>query len=383
MFGINTDAENLVINPFIPVNVAQKFFQPQSKLHVKNVQWHGKQLNLTYHLPSGLQQELTPFVFAAGTTDARVLKVQKVTIDDRTLNLSPAAGATIPAKVLGSTNQVDVYLSITQGDVGMTKVAGQPSANNVNHFAPVEPKLTVTPLNEYQLLQFDSSSAESELLYDVYRNGQLVAENLSDNTWQDRSGARHAACYSVAAKFAVTNNVSHHSKTLCTATAAEITMSSGKGDADLVISNKLVTESEFGPVIKNWGGKDDYLSFNWQQSKQQTVAVQLQYRNLNQSINTGVTAAVKQLVITHQASGKVLAKQVVQMPHTKNDAGIGSSTPVIVTAPEGNLTISVFDYMNMSYLGSNQTYSSAGGTTGPLNTLDVYGVRLTPIQSKN
>lgn len=79
----------------------------------------------------------------------------------------------------------------------------------------------------------------------------------------------------------------------------------------------------------------------------------------------------------------MLAKQVVQMPHTKNDAGIGISTPVIVTAPEGNLTISVFDYMNMSYLGSNQTYSSAGGTTGPLNTLDVYGVRLTPIQSKN
>ena len=154
LFGITSDPEQLVVNPFIPVNIAQRFFQQQSELTVNNVQWRGKQMNFTYHLPSGFQHEHTPFVFAAGPADSRVLKVQKVTLAGQDLSVSTLVGATIPVALLQSTNQVDVYLGITQGDVGITKVDGLPSSNNPKHFAPVEPELTVTTSKEHQLLQF-------------------------------------------------------------------------------------------------------------------------------------------------------------------------------------------------------------------------------------
>jgi hypothetical protein len=38
--------------------------------------------------------------------------------------------------------------------------------------------------------------------------------------------------------------------------------------------------------------------------------------------------------------------------------------------------IEMSDFYNMSYLQSNSTFSAAGGTEGPSNRFDIYGVRL-------
>ena len=41
--------------------------------------------------------------------------------------------------------------------------------------------------------------------------------------------------------------------------------------------------------------------------------------------------------------------------------------------------IEMSDFYNMSYLDSNRSFSAAGGTDGPSNRFDIYGVRVLAI----
>src|SRR5205085_2768749 len=107
--------------------------------------------------------------------------------------------------------------------------------------------------------------------------------------------------------------------------------------------------------------------------------VQVQYGKIG-TIETGITAAVKQLEIIDVASNEVVGKGIVTMPHLgKSEGVVGESTSVLVSLQAGHsylLRISDSLTGNMSSFQHFAGYTGPGGKSGPDNSADIKGVKL-------
>ncbi|HEL7630835.1 TPA: Six-hairpin glycosidase-like protein [Stenotrophomonas maltophilia] len=115
----------------------------------------------------------------------------------------------------------------------------------------------------------------------------------------------------------------------------------------------------------------------WQftSAKAGQVRLRLQYRNPNGSINTGVTAAVKQLVL--QCPGQPLQRHTVAMPHS---VAVQDSTSATFAVPKGPCTVALEEGFNMSALQHFAHYTGGkGGREGVLNQAQVKALTLAPV----
>ncbi len=105
------------------------------------------------------------------------------------------------------------------------------------------------------------------------------------------------------------------------------------------------------------------------------VRLRLQYRNANGPINTGVTAAVKQLVL--QCPGQPLQRHTVTLPHS---VAMQDSTSATFTVPKGQCTVALEDGFNMSALQHFAHYTGGkGGRDGVLNQAQVQALTVAPV----
>lgn len=115
----------------------------------------------------------------------------------------------------------------------------------------------------------------------------------------------------------------------------------------------------------------------WQftSAKAGQVRLRLQYRNPNGPINTGVTAAVKQLVL--QCPGQPLQRHTVAMPHS---VAVQDSTSATFAVPKGPCTVVLEEGFNMSALQHFAHYTGGkGGREGVLNQAQVKALTLAPV----
>ncbi|MGN6728595.1 MAG: alpha-L-rhamnosidase-related protein [Rhodanobacteraceae bacterium] len=107
--------------------------------------------------------------------------------------------------------------------------------------------------------------------------------------------------------------------------------------------------------------------------------VALDYRNDHGPINTGITAAVKQLAIRCVSSAPQIVPVV--MPHS---AGLQRSIAATFTANAGaRCTFELGQGFNMSFLAHNAHYTGgAGGSSGPLNEADVGPLWIVPLAAQ-
>lgn len=115
----------------------------------------------------------------------------------------------------------------------------------------------------------------------------------------------------------------------------------------------------------------------WQftSAKAGQVRLRLQYRNPNGPINTGVTAAVKQLVL--QCPGQPLQRHTVAMPHS---VAVQDSTSATFAVPKGPCTVALEEGFNMSALQHFAHYTGGkGGREGVLNQVQVKALTLAPV----
>jgi len=100
--------------------------------------------------------------------------------------------------------------------------------------------------------------------------------------------------------------------------------------------------------------------------------------NSVESIESGVTAAVKQVQLS-SADGKAVATGIVQMPNIEdrdNQYPWRDSTEFVVALKPGTYQLSFSDFLNMSYLQANKTYTGAGGLDGPVNKVDIAALKI-------
>ena len=105
--------------------------------------------------------------------------------------------------------------------------------------------------------------------------------------------------------------------------------------------------------------------------------LRLAYENRHGPINTGVTAAVKKLVIA--CTGRAEQRAAIVMPHS---TGADISTAVTFEAAAGSkCTFALEEGFNMSFLSRNKLYTGEqGGESGPVNVADYGALRIVPVQ---
>ena len=116
-------------------------------------------------------------------------------------------------------------------------------------------------------------------------------------------------------------------------------------------------------------------AWQWRAESDGRFAVALAYANNHGPINTGITAAVKQLMV--RCDGQPPQSIPLVMPHS---VGIQRSTTGSFVAHAGAVCrFSLEQGFNMSYLRHNAHYTgNQGGTAGPLNQADIDALLLSP-----
>lgn len=115
----------------------------------------------------------------------------------------------------------------------------------------------------------------------------------------------------------------------------------------------------------------------WQftSAKAGQVRLRLQYSNANGPINTGVTAAVKQLVL--QCPGQPLQRHTVTLPHS---VAVQDSTSATFPVPKGRCAVTLEEGFNMSTLQHFAHYNGGkGGRDGVLNQAQVQALTVAPV----
>jgi len=108
------------------------------------------------------------------------------------------------------------------------------------------------------------------------------------------------------------------------------------------------------------------------------VRLRLQYSNANGPINTGVTAAVKQLVL--QCPGQPLQRHTVTLPHS---VAVQDSTSATFAVPKGRCTVTLEDGFNMSALQHFAHYTGGkGGRDGVLNQAQVQALKVSQVATE-
>lgn len=115
--------------------------------------------------------------------------------------------------------------------------------------------------------------------------------------------------------------------------------------------------------------------WRWQQPGAGRIRLRLQYENPNGPINTGVTAAVKQLQV--QCAGAAVQHATVAMPHS---VALQESTAATFDVPAGSCSITLQGGFNMSALEHFAHYTGGkGGRAGVLNQANVKALLLAPV----
>lgn len=105
------------------------------------------------------------------------------------------------------------------------------------------------------------------------------------------------------------------------------------------------------------------------------VRLRLQYTNPNGPINTGVTAAVKQLAV--QCAGQPTQRLTVTLPHS---VAAQESTAATFSVPKGRCTVKLEEGFNMSALQHFAHYTGGkGGRDGVLNQAQVQALKVAPV----
>jgi hypothetical protein len=359
VFGVRAEADGISIQPFITARLRRETLAGADHIALEDLHINGRTLRVRIALPAASKEE--------GYYTVRALTVN-----------GKSAPATLRLADLAEHNTIEISLgALAAGDQRITHVQDTPLRHRGGStFAPSEPAIAavVRKGTALEVDIADTANPAGQVAYRLYRNGQLLAEGLKAGVFADRAPLARLNCYAVEAVDTGTGLRSHHSAPVCAEHGIEI----GMDDARVKTSVPLTRDPQ--PVIRGWGAPADTLSVaQVGLGASGRYAIQLRYKNTGHAINTGVSNGVKLLTVRDDA-GQPVARRVIQLPHLPPASAPLLSTPADVTLVAGTYTIELSDFYNMSYLSSNALYGAGGGKSGPLNKIDLYGVRILPLE---
>ena len=357
VFGVRPTASGIELKPFVTARLRRRALAGSDQAVLDNLSLHGKRIAVHLRLPKATDKD-------------GYYKVASVRLN------GAAAGQAIAWQALKDDNVIDVELgALVHGDQAIRRVSANPYEESALVFGPREPAISSLNRDGNRAVLELNSNGESAGL-NVYRDGRQIAANVPAGTWTD-ADAGAAPCYAVEAAYRNVGNRSHHSMPRCLGARIEVPAADARVRSSVPLAQASAAFPE--PHIANWGQPQDRFSVEAIRVAQPgQYAVQLRYVNGANQINLGISGGVKWMTVKDGA-GRIVAQGVVQMPHSpvaKQDTAPVYSTPVYAQLDGGSYRVELADFYNMSYLQSNSTFSAAGGTEGPSNRFDIYGLRL-------
>jgi hypothetical protein len=364
VFGIKATDGGIELRPFITARLRREAFAGSAQAVLKNLRLHGKRIDVTLRLPPAAQGD-------------GYFAVERIVV-----NGAPA-GPALRWDQLANDNAIEITLGrLVPGEQGIRRVNADPYVESGTVFGPREPAITTLVRDGAgrARLAIDAGGNGADTVYNVYRDGHLVAARVAAGAWTDRTTSS-TACYAVEAQFAASGNRSHHSAPRCMDAGLAIAPTDPRVVSSAALAGPNARFAE--PHLAAWGKPGDtFVVKGVDVAQAGDYAIQVRYHNGANQVNLGISGGVKWLAVKDQA-GRIVAQGVVQLPHArieKSNTPIVYSTPLAARLGPGSYNLSLSDFYNMSYLQSNATFSAAGGVDGPSNQFDIYGVRLVRVK---
>ena len=366
VFGVSAGDDGITLAPFVTATLRRETFKDSDQATLHNLRLRGQRIGVRLLLPKA----------GSGKGYYQVASILH--------NGQPSAD-TIAWAALRDGDMIEIRLgALAGGDSTIQRVNADPYVESPAVFAPHEPRIAslerdVDGRARLQIGSGGDGGESAATVYNVYRDGKLVAARVPAGAWTDREIGPNA-CYAVEAQFSASGNRSHHSVPRCVAPAVEIPVTDPRVQASVKLTPAAGRYA--AARLADWGQPADRFEVrDVRIGEPGDYRVQVRYHNGANQINLGISNGVKWLAVL-DAQGKTVAQGVVQLPHAKFDK---TRTPTVLSTPlaarlqPGAYTLRLSDFYNMSYLDSNASFSGAGGTAGPWNRVDVFGVRITPI----
>jgi len=370
LFGYQVTAEGFQIAPFLTTSLRNQLGDIAT---LKDLTYQGKNIAIELKLPKKSESD------------------GYYPVTSVTLNGKPVKSVINASMLTEPKNQIAVEFGTVMSD--SQKITLVAYVDPLSHTAPAIYAPEVPVLNNIQLtdgkftLQFSDQLNPSigKVNYNIYHNGQIVAEGVEGAQWQDARVAKTNIrnCFAVQAVFAESGNRSHHSEPQCyeEGVAHIIPVTDARVVSNLEVTPASATFDK--PSLLEWGDADDNLQVNNIAIADDGVyALQVIYNNRQSTIDSGVTCAVKILTVSGE-DGKEVATGAVVMPNVEDRDGkypFRNSTEVVMSLKKGNYQLKLHDFFNMSYLASNQTYAGKGGKTGAVNTASIAEFKIVKIE---
>ena len=362
LFGIHAEQGGLRFEPFAPCGLYQDLFEGAPQIELRDFPYKGGKIDVILDL-GGLGSETEGYWGAVSVE----------------LNGAEVAGGLVVPGDLGEGDEIRVELGGHQGSSGGATVVEDEGDFTV-FYAPKEPSLAAPSLSGDDLLLSWDANGETDVVFNVFRNGVRVAAGVDGTAWTDTewsAAATWTPCYSVEAEYPIAGTTSHHSAPQCY--WGESYERIFQFDADAITGPATVFEH--GRLhFADWGYSDQTLVVDsFTAAVGGDYHVQIDFGN-GRPVDTGITCGVKRVEVRDNSDDSLAGAGIAMMPHL----GAGDwdrwdySSFVPVTLEGGaSYRIEVSDEPNMSYFDHFAIYTGGdGGGADVLNRVNVSGVKL-------
>ncbi|MBK9036143.1 MAG: hypothetical protein IPL61_33690 [Myxococcales bacterium] len=365
LFGLRPGVDGLRLTPYLTRGLRNGLFAGTSELALNDLPWHGHAVTVVLHLPP---------VGGAGGSYA----VGEVRVD----------GAVVTGPItddrLGARSRVDVTL-LDPGPVAATSITVRGAADWRDVFGPRTPRITaVTRVGASLALGLDVGGEDpATIRLSVYRDGARVATDLLGTTtsYTDATATvTTSPCYTIEACFTGSGNCSQHAAPMCWwGDGGAAIASYGAGQLTAVGGALAATNGR--PHWGDWGDPGHTLQVTVTATRTGAHLLQLVYANGAGGLTTGITCAVKRIVVEDVGTGAVVGDGVVIMPQLGAWDRWGDSTfvpaelqagrayRVTVRGDAGTVNMSAFAHF-ARYTGGT------GGAGGEFARVDIAELKL-------
>ncbi len=363
LFGLEASDDGLHVRPFVPASLRAEMLGGTNEIVLNDFPYRGRRITIVLHLPED--------------TGTGPLAVQSLRLDGQ-----PLTGDFVPASSLNEQGRLDVELAAGAGPVAGITITSDDNWQDV--FGPRTPGIAaIDPTTEGLRLTLATSEPEDVALR-IYRDGVVVADALPGDTtsWTDETvdpSASGSPCYVAEAIFLSSGNHSQHSLPAC------FWGSSGERITSIPAS-AFVSEGGVGSNLygrfhyEQWGDDGHTLTVpEFVAAFTGPHLVQLAFGNGAGPINTGITCAVKRVVVQDAETDEVVGSGVVMMPHLGSWDRWSGSSFVSVSLEAGRTYRVVVQgddrAVNMSSFAHFEAYTGGqGGSAGPFNRVNISDV---------
>ncbi len=362
IFGLSATQTGIKFEPKISKSVRNTIFASTSVITLKNFKYKGKVIDITITLPE-ISAQNTGFLITNEIRLNGTLKTGEIT-----------------ASELSATNTLEITMKdgTSSGEIVLKSCSDEsncfaPHATSITSVIPSNGKLNIT----FSASSGNSSYGISSVTYNIYRDGVLIASNIT-SPWSDPNSGDYANksyCYSVTA---ISNKglESHISSPICYWGESYNRIETVSATAFSQVPNA----TDHGrPHFADWGKTTEELVVpSFVPLSTGTYLMQIEYGS-GRPIDTGITACFKTVEIYENGTNQLIAADYIVMPHLGGgnwDFWGNSSFLEVQLNNTKTYKIVIKDFLNMSYFNHFVIYTAgAGGGEDVYNRANIGGIK--------